>query len=86
MHLFILRFPQLLSDIQSSAAAVDAIASSNPTSGLLLGVTALRCFTQHNFTGPPLGGDIEGDLQGFENVLDMGDGGREHLRDGGEEM
>lgn len=86
MHLFITRFPELLGDVQASAAAVDALASSKPETGLLLGITALRCFTQHNFTGPALSGDLESDLQGFDNALDMGDGGRERLKDGGEEM
>ncbi len=86
MHLFISRFPDLLGDVQASAAAVDALASSHPETGLLLGITALRCFTQHNFTGPPLSGDLEGDLQGFDNALDMGDGCRERLREGGEEI
>jgi hypothetical protein len=65
MHLFIARSPQLLGDVQASAAAVDALASANATTGMLLGITALRCFTQHNFTGPSISGDLESDLQVF---------------------
>jgi hypothetical protein len=86
MHLFIDRTPQLLGDVRTSTAAIDALASTNPTTGLLLGITALRCFTQHNFTGPPISGDLESDLQGFDNALDAGDSSREQLRNGGEEM
>jgi hypothetical protein len=63
MHLFIARFPQLLGDVQASADAVDALAVANATTGMLLGITALRCFTQHNFTGPSISGDLESDLQ-----------------------
>ena len=77
MHLFIARFPQLLGDVQASSAAVHTVASGHPTTALLLGISALRCFTQHNFTGPPISGDLESDLQGFENELDAGDSSRE---------
>jgi hypothetical protein len=86
MHLFISRIPELLGDVQASTSAVNTLASADPLATLFLGIAALRCFTQHNFTGPPLSGDLESCLQGFENVLDLGDSGREFLRDGGEEM
>ena len=86
MHLFITRYPQLLGDLETATAFVATLAAANPTTGMLLGIAALRCFTQHNFTGPSISGDLESDLQGFDNALDAGDGAREYLRDGGEEM